>query len=255
MDDSSPAPGPADIVESAVLDGRVRLRQPRRGYRAGLDAALLAAACDAAKGARVLEAGCGVGAALLAAAARRPEAVFVGLERDSGAAAIARENVALNGLEGRVEIRDGDVARPFARTGLPPFDVFLANPPYFDDAMSLRAPAPEKRGAWIADGGLGAWTAFAGKALREGGTIIFIHRADRLPDLLGRLGAHSGSFRVRPIHPFADAPAKRVLVRAVKTGKAPLVLLPALVLHPRTGAKHTPEAEAILRGRAPLGWD
>jgi tRNA1(Val) A37 N6-methylase TrmN6 len=45
-----------------------------------------------------------------------------------------------------------------------------------------------------------------------------------------------------------------VLVRAVKTGKAPLVLLPPLVLHPREGAKHTDEAEAVLRGEAALGW-
>jgi tRNA1(Val) A37 N6-methylase TrmN6 len=63
-----------------------------------------------------------------------------------------------------------------------------------------------------------------------------------------------GSFRVRPIHPFADAPAKRVLVRATKTGKAPLALLPPLVLHARDGGKHTDEVEAILRGRTALGW-
>ena len=59
---------------------------------------------------------------------------------------------------------------------------------------------------------------------------------------------------MRPIHPFADAPAKRVLVRAVKSGKAPLRLLPPLVLHARGGPKHTPQAEAILRGEAGLGW-
>ena len=81
-----------------------------------------------------------------------------------------------------------------------------------------------------------------------------IHRADRLADLLALLAAKAGSFQIRPVHPFADAPAKRVLVRAVKTGKAPLVLLPPLVLHDRSGAKHTPEAEAILRGEAGLAW-
>ena len=54
------------------------------------------------------------------------------------------------------------------------------------------------------------------------------------------------------MQPFADEPAGRVLVRAVRGGKAPLRLLPALVLHERGGAKHTPEAEAILRGEADL---
>jgi tRNA1(Val) A37 N6-methylase TrmN6 len=45
-----------------------------------------------------------------------------------------------------------------------------------------------------------------------------------------------------------------VIVRAIKTGKAPLVLLPPLVLHDHDGAKHTAEVEAILRGEAALGW-
>jgi len=106
----------------------------------------------------------------------------------------------------------------------------------------------------MADGGLAAWTGFLIKAVREGGSITIIHRADRLGDLLSLLGDKAGSFRIRPIHPFADAPAKRVLLRAVKTGKAPLILLPPLVLHERDGGKHSVAAEAILRGKAVLGW-
>jgi tRNA1(Val) A37 N6-methylase TrmN6 len=242
------------ITENAVLDGRVRLLQPERGYRAGLDAALLAAACDAGPGARVLEAGCGVGAALLAAAVRRPEARFTGLERDPAAAELARRNVALNGLETRAEILEGDVAHGFRALGLAPFDAILANPPFFDDPAALRAPAPERRGAWIADDGLAAWTGFLIKAVREGGTMTLIHRADRLGEILALLASKAGSFQIRPVHPFAEQPAKRVLVRAVKTGKAPLQLLPPLVLHERGGAKHTAEAEAILRGEAELAW-
>jgi tRNA1(Val) A37 N6-methylase TrmN6 len=106
----------------------------------------------------------------------------------------------------------------------------------------------------MAVGGLGVWTGFLLKAVREGGSITLIHRADRLGDILGLLAPKAGSFQIRPIQPHADAPAKRVLVRALKTGKAPLQLLPALVLHPREGAKHTAEAEAILRGEAALPW-
>ena len=43
------------ITEDLLLNGRIRLRQPARGYRAGMDAALLAAACDAKADQRVLE--------------------------------------------------------------------------------------------------------------------------------------------------------------------------------------------------------
>ncbi len=232
----------------------MRLRQKADGYRAGMDAALLAAACDALPGQRVLEPGCGVGGALLAAATRRPEVLFQGVERDPAHAALATENADLNGLSARVAILTGDVDSGFRALGLPVFDAVMANPPFFDDPATLRAPHPAKSGAWMADGGLKAWTTFCLKAGREGGTITIIHRADRLADILALLAPKAGSFRIRPIAPFADVPAKRVIVRAIKTGKAPLVLLPPLVLHDRDGGKHAAEAEAILRGEAALGW-
>jgi tRNA1(Val) A37 N6-methylase TrmN6 len=245
----------AEITEDLLLGGRVRVRQPRVGYRAGLDAALLAAACDAGPGARVLEAGCGVGGALLAAAVRRPEAFFVGVERDSAALNLARQNVKLSGLEARVDAMSGDVTQGFRALGLSPFDAVIANPPFFDDAASLRGPHPSRTDAYITEGGLKAWIDFLLKAVREGGSITIIHRADRLADLLAGLGPKAGSFRIRPIQPFIDEPAKRVLLRAVKTGKAPLVLLPPLVLHDRGGGKHTPLVETILRGEAGLAWE
>jgi tRNA1(Val) A37 N6-methylase TrmN6 len=244
----------ADVSEDLLLGGRLRLRQPSVGYRAGLDAALLAAACDAKPGERVLDAGCGVGAALLAAAARRPGAHFTGVERDAAALALAKENIALNGLDDRVTAIGGDVAAGFRALGLPPFDAAQANPPFFDDANTLRGPHPARELAYIAPEGLAAWLDFLIKAVREGGSVTLIHRADRLGDILGGLAPKTGAIRIRPIQPFADQPAKRVLVRAVKTGRAPLVLLPALVLHDRSEAKHTAVAEAILRGEAALDW-
>ncbi len=192
---------------------------------------------------------------MLQAAARRPDARFWGLERDDEAARLARRGAELNGVVDRVEIMAGDVAAGFAALKLRPFDAVLSNPPFFDDAGAIRGPHPARRGAYLADEGLAAWIGFLAKAAREGGSITLIHRADRLSDILAALSAKCGSVRIRPIHPFADAPAKRVLVRAIKTGKAPLELLPPLILHDRSGGKHTAEAEAVLRGAAALGWD
>jgi tRNA1(Val) A37 N6-methylase TrmN6 len=242
------------LTVDAVLGGAVRLAQPRQGYRAGLDAALLAAACRVEPGESALEAGCGVGAALLAAAARNPGADFVGVERDPAARALAQANVALNEMADRVAIAAGDVGEPFRTLGLERFDAAFANPPFFDDPKVLRGPLPARRGAYIADDGLEAWVTFLTKAVRDRGRITLIHRADRLADLLQLLSAKCGSFRVLPVQPFDDAPAKRVLVRAIKSGRAPLVLLPPLVLHERGMSKHRPQIEAILRGQAAVEW-
>lgn len=237
-----------------MLGGRVKLIQPVRGYRAGMDAALLASAVPAAPGHRVIEAGCGAGAVLMQIAARRPGVVLTGLERDQAMASLACRNASLNGLADRVTIRAGDVATGFRAMELPSFDWAVSNPPFFDDPGALRAPAPSKQGAWMADDGLSAWIGFLLKAVREGGRIVLIHRADRLADILALLTPKAGSFAVRPVHAFADEPAKRVLVQGVKTGKAPLRLLPPLILHDRTSARHAPLADAILRGEADLSW-
>ena len=106
-----------------------------------------------------------------------------------------------------------------------------------------------------ADDGLDAWLGFLADAVKDGGQMLLIHRADRLGDILAGFAPRAGSIRVRPIQPYADQPAKRVVVKAVRGGRAPLVLLPPLVLHDRSGAKHTAEAEAILRGETALDWD
>ena len=241
------------FTDDRILGGRICLRQPARGYRAGLDAALLAAACDAGAGARVIDPGCGVGAALLAAAARQPGAMFWGVERDPASAAFARHNIAANGLGARAEVLEADIARGALPAGAP-FDASLCNPPFFDDPTTLRPPAAAKRGAHLADAGLAAWAGYLVKAVRDGGTITLIHRADRLADILALLGAKAGSFQIRPVQPFADEAAGRVIVRAVRGGRAPLRLLAPLVLHVRDGAKHADAAEAILRGDAGLPW-
>jgi tRNA1(Val) A37 N6-methylase TrmN6 len=249
----SPAAGAGQFTDDRMLGGRIVVRQPAKGYRAGLDAALLAAACDAGAGERVIEAGCGAGAALLAAALRCPAARFLGVERDDATAALARHNIGANRLATRVAVIAADVGAG-ASPADAPFDAALCNPPFFDDPNALRAPHPARRGAYIADAGLAAWSGYLLRAVRDGGTITLIHRADRLADILALVGGKAGSFQIRPVQPFADAPAGRVIVRAVRGGRAPLRLLPALVLHTRGGATHTDEAEAILRGEAGLPW-
>ena len=242
-------------TENALLGGRVRLRQPARGYRAGMDAVLLAAACDAAAGARVLDAGCGPGAVMLCAAFRHGATVFLGVEDDDAARALAEDNIRLNELGDRLSVAKARIGAPGSTIPGAPFDAVLANPPFFDDAASLRGPSPEKTAAWIAPEGLDAWISYLLRALRDGGAITLIHRADRLGDILAALSPRAAAIQVRPVSPYADAPASRVLVRAVKSAKAPLRLLPPLALHPRSGeAKHTPQAEAILRGEAALEW-
>lgn len=244
-------------MPTTLLGGRVRLWQPVKGYRIGMDGALLAAGAAgmlaerAKRAVSALELGCGVGGVILSLAARCPLVHVVGLERDEATFAVTQINLAQAGGDHRAIL--GDIGAGYRSFDLARFDLVLSNPPYFDDPETLRAPHELKRPAWIADDGLQAWLDFAQAAVVDGGEIMFIHRADRLGDILSGL-PKCGSFVIRPIQAFAGEAAKRVLVRAKRLGKAPLRLLPPLVLHDNGERKHTPEVEAILRGEVDLGW-
>lgn len=233
------------MSEDRFLDGRLVLRQPEVGYRAGMDAILLAAAVP--EGARLMEAGCGVGAALLAVALRLPEARLTGVEREPGMVALARENVAANGLGGRVEIVEGDVLE--GQVG--GFDSVFCNPPFAEEGQGT-APLAARRHAHVTEATLDAWVAALSNRLAGGGWLTLIHRAERLGALLAALDGRLGSVTVCPVRPRAGAPAKRVLVRAQKGSRAPLSLLAGIDLH--AGERFTPHAEAIFRGEATVDW-
>ena len=243
--------GAADgLTEDRLMGGRVKLRQPRRGFRAGLDSVLLAAAVPAAPGDRVVEPGAGAGAAALCLARRVDGCRVTGLEKDAALAALARANARLNRLEARVDVLAGDVADPPPALAPGAWDHAMLNPPFLAPGRSRPPPRADRAAARIEDGaGLAAWVAFAAAMLRAGGTLTLIHRADRLADALAAFGPRAGEVVVFPLWPRAGRPAKRVLIRARIGAAGPLRLAPGLVLHGADGA-FTPAAEAALRGAA-----
>ena len=240
-----------ELTEDTLLDGRIRIRQPARGYRVNVDTLLLAAAVEAPSGARLMEAGCGVGGALIAVAARSENTLLLGVERDQNIAAIARENVALNAMPQRIQIATGDALDRDANWGV--FAGVFANPP-FDREDEIRAPAEARRHAHITELSLHQWIGALADRLSGGAALTLIHRAAKIPELLAAFEGRLGGVELIPIRPYAEAPAKRVIARARKGSRAPLRLLKGYDLHDRSGAKYTPEIEALLRGEAIVGW-
>lgn len=245
----------ADVSEDAVLGGKLVLRQPLRGHRFGHDAMLLAAAVPAQAGEHAVELGAGVGAAGLALA-RRVERLKVTLvDIDPQLTALARDNAVRNGLGARVAAVCLDVAADaaaFAAAGLPPASAhrLLMNPPF----NAPQNPPPE-RGRRVArtasEATLAQWLAAAARLLRRSGTVTLIWRADGLADVLAALAPGFGAITILPVHSKPDTPAIRVLVGAIKDNRAPLALLPSLLLADANG-KPTPQAEAVLRDGATL---
>ena len=238
-----------DLTQDAFLNGRVRLLQPRKGYRAATDPVLLAAAVAAKPGDKALDIGCGAGAASACLAARVPGMELHGLELQSPYAALARRNLP------EATVWEGDLFAPPNGLKAISFDWVLTNPPFFDAAD---APSPDggrdmarREAATAAD-----WTAASLRRVRSGGRIAIIHLAEKLPEIIAGLDG-AGDISVLPLQSRVGRPAKRLVVTARKGAKGPFRLSPAFILH--RGAHHerdeddfSPEATAVLRDAQPL---
>jgi tRNA1(Val) A37 N6-methylase TrmN6 len=233
--------------EDRLLDGRIRLKQPRHGYRAAIDPVLLAAATPALPGERVLDVGAGVGAASLCLALRVPGAHVTGLELQPDLAELAAANIRDNDLEDRVCILIGDLLSPPTGMAAASFDRVMSNPP-FQKAGTHTPPPGASRALAHGEGSadLAAWIAFCTRMLKPRGTLTLIHRADRLDDLIALIHGRFGAVTLIPLWPKAGRPAKRVLVTARRGARSPATLSAGLVLHEADGG-FTPAAEAILR--------
>src|SRR5262249_24096119 len=126
------------------------------------------------------------------------------------------------------------------------------NPPFNDPLQQRVSPQPARRLAHAAEyEQLFARVAVAARLLAPHGVLTLIWRADGLGHALDAIARRFGAVAVFPVHARRDAPAIRVLLRAIKSSRVPLRVLPGLVLADAAG-RPTAEAEAVLRDHAAL---
>ena len=241
-------------TRDAFLGGRLTIRQPRRGYRAGVDPVLLAASVDARPGQSVLDLGCGVGAAALCLGRRVGGLTLTGLEIQPECARLARLNAKENGIA--MTVVEGDLADMPAPLRQERFDHVIANPPYLDRRAGTPA-ADSRREAAIGEGAaLEVWVRQAAKRCAPKGRASFIVRADRLPDLLCAARRHLGSLDLLPLVPRRGAAASLAVLRGRKGGRGAFRLRDAVAMH--AGARgagadrYSAAIERVLRGGAAL---
>lgn len=240
----------SETTLDAFLGGRLHLRQPARGYRAGADPVLLAASIPAVAGQSVLDLGCGVGAALLCLGARVPDLSLTGVEIQPDCAGLARQNAMANDIAAEILVADIADLPPAIRQCR--FDHVIANPPYFDRRSGTRSPDIARETAFGEHRPLSDWVAHGARRLEPRGCLSVIQRAERLPDLLTAMAAHLGSLRIRPIQPRAGRDAVLVIVQGLKGGRGPARIEAPLILHDAPNhrsdnADYSATARAILR--------
>jgi tRNA1(Val) A37 N6-methylase TrmN6 len=244
-----------EVTEDAFLGGRLRLRQLKSGHRAGHDAMLLAAATAVTPGNRVVDLGAGVGAAGLAVARRVGAINLVLVEIDATLAALARANAAANAIAADVVVLNIEAsAESFAAAGLTPdsAEIVLMNPPFNDSARHRASPDRARETAHIASATtLESWVHAARRILKPKGVLTLIWRADGLAEVLSALERGFGSLQILPVHANLTAPAIRILVRAVKGGRAPMQIHASLLLNDESGVPNK-WVQEILAGEGTL---
>lgn len=242
---NSPIPEEAATTLDRLLGGRLVLRQPARGHRAGTDAVLLAAFANAPSGGRVVDLGAGVGTIGLILALRDPSLRVVLVERDPWLASLARENAAINGVADRVQVDERDV---FARAEPRNADLVVCNPPFYAGGETRASPDGLRATAHhLGDRDHAAWRDAALREGRRRGTVSMIHRPAALPALLASGARRFGGVVLRPVHARTGTPAIRILLSAVIDGAAPLAVIEPLILHGQSG-DFAPEADAAHQG-------
>jgi tRNA1(Val) A37 N6-methylase TrmN6 len=243
----------SEVRENYLLAGKVRLLQPTRGFRSGLDAVFLAAAVPAEAGDRVHEAGSGAGAGALCVAARVDHSLVTGIELQPRMTTLAETNAGLNEFSDRVRFHTGDITDPPQEIlAAEPFDHVMMNPPYQEHGKARMSPARETHLSRMEESGtLEDWIDYGLAVLKSQGSISIVHRADRLDDVLACLRNRAGEIAVYPLWPGEGKTAKRVVVRARKGVRSRLRMLPGMVLHGPDG-KYTDAAQQILRGLSGL---
>jgi tRNA1(Val) A37 N6-methylase TrmN6 len=244
-----------ELTEDGFLGGQLRLKQLKSGHRAGHDAVLLAAATAARSGERVADLGAGIGAAGLAVARRVAGIDLVLVEIDADLAGLARANAAANALRADVIVLDMEAdATAFAAAGLAPdsVDTVLMNPPFNDPARHRISPDTARGIAHMATATmLSKWVHAARRILKSRGALTLIWRADGIAEVLSALDHGFGSLQILPVHGDARGPANRILVRAVKGGRAPTQIHPALMLNDESGVPNK-QVQEVLAGKGSL---
>jgi tRNA1Val (adenine37-N6)-methyltransferase len=247
------------VTDDSLFGGRLKLSQPARGsgYRANVDAILLAAFAHR-KGARAklaLDLGAGAGAVGLSILYLGAAERMVFVEQNQRLAGLCSSNVLANQFGDRARVMAGVVAASL--TAIDPSllhacDLVVANPPYFSSSKGGQVPlAPDDR-ARARHGELLPFLRAAAEALGRRGRACVVYPSEALLDLMSEARKlRLEPKRLRLVHGKAGRPARIALLEMVSGKPGGLVVEPPLIETQLDGARSDELDELLGRGGSP----
>lgn len=202
-----------------------------------MDAVLLSGFAAVKDGENALDLGTGTGIIPILLEAKTAGRHFSGLEIQHEMADMASRSVALNRLEDRIDIIEGDIREASRIFGRASFDVVTSNPPYMNDSHGLKNPdLPRAIARHEILCTLEDVIRETAALLRSGGRFYMVHRPRRLVDIICLLRQYGlEPKRLKFVHPFADKEANMVLVEAVRGGRTMMKVEKPLIVYREQG--------------------
>ncbi len=242
------------LDEAYSIDGflgkNLKIKQLKKGYRAGVDAVLLAACVPAKVEESCLELGSGVGVASLCLAKRVKNIDVTGVELLPEIVALAAENARNNMLDSTVQFIQQDIATTFQEWGyLKPSSMahVFANPPFFQQDKVMFPEHKYKQCAHIgAEELLEIWVRRAVTLVKSKGSVTFIHLPSALPQLLAAFSGRLGAIQILPFVAYKGENVHKIVIRGIRDSHADLRILSPVVMHQDDGT-YMPNIERVLR--------
>ena len=211
--------------------------QNKDGFCFGMDAVLLSGYAVVKQKETVLDLGTGTGIIPILLEAKTEGQYFTGLEIQPQSVDMARRSVALNHLEEKIQIVEGDIKCASSLFGKSVFDVVTTNPPYMNENHGLTNPnIPKAIARHELLCSLEDVIREASLVLRPGGRFYMVHRPRRFIEIIGTLSKYQLEVkRLKPVYPMVEKEANMVLLEAVRGGKALLKWEKPIIVYKEPG--------------------
>ena len=232
---------PGERIDELQRNGYRIIQNPER-FCFGMDAVLLSGFARAKKQERCLDLGCGNGIIPILMEAKTEGKHFTGLEIQPESADMARRSVALNGLQDRIDIVEGDIKDASKIFGASSFHVVTTNPPYMTAQHGLTNLYEAKtiaRHEVLCN--LEEIIRERARLLLPGGRFYMVHRPFRLAEIISLMVQYRMEpKRMRLVYPYVDREPNMVLIEGLRGGKSRMTVEKPLIVYKEPG-KYTDE--------------
>ena len=232
---------PGERIDELQRNGYRIIQNPER-FCFGMDAVLLSGFARAKKQERCLDLGCGNGIIPILMEAKTEGKHFTGLEIQPESADMARRSVALNGLQDRIDIVEGDIKDASKIFGASSFHVVTTNPPYMTAQHGLTNLYEAKtiaRHEVLCN--LEDIIRESARLLMPGGRFYMVHRPFRLAEIISLMVQYRMEpKRMRLVNPYVDREPNMVLIEGLRGGKSRMTVEKPLIVYKEPG-KYTDE--------------